>query len=129
LLLAAIPAVAKFIKNIAQKLGIKLPSLKNFARKVLGVSGKGLGGALEAGAKIFAGMTLSTVILPLAPIIIGVFSILAFLTILIPIISGSALVQSELGGPGRGTESGIEGDVVAPEGNHLADKTQMAMGK
>jgi len=129
LLLAAIPAVAGFIKNIAKKLGIKLPSLKNFASKALGVSGKGLGGALEAGAKIFAGMTLSTIVLPLAPIIIGVFATLAFLTILIPIISGGALVQSELGGPGRGTESGIEGAVVAPEGNHLADKTQIAMGK
>jgi phage-related protein len=127
LLLAAIPAVVGAVKKLARKLGIKLPSLANFARKVLGVSGKGLAGALEAGVKIFAGMTLSTVIIPLAPIIIGVFTVLAFLTILVNIISGGALVQSELGGPGRGTESGIEGNIVDPEGNHLADRAQIAM--
>ena len=125
--LTLIPVALGFLKKLAEKLGIKLPSVIDFAKKILGVNRKGITGAAEAGGKILAGITLGSVAIPLGAIIIGVFSVLAFLSLLIPIISGSALVQSELGGPGRGTESGIQGDIVDPEGNHLADQTELAM--
>ena len=125
--LALIPAALGLLKSIAGKLGIKLPSIANFAKRILGVGGKGTAGALEATAKILAGVTLGSVAIPLGAIIIGLFSVLAFISLLVPIISGGAIVQSELGGPGRGTESGIQGDVVDPEGNHLADRTEIAM--